>query len=280
VRAPRAGVGRGGGAVSRGPVSVALPAALWGRLGLTEAHRRAALEGLLTWYLALPLAGRADLVRGAWEGDADPYAPGGRAVSAETFAALGTMLGLLVGGLASAVVLILNARSANRQKEEAAAAALKEQEQAGAVGRLERIVERQERDIARREAHDGEQQAVIRRLQELHAQSRERYADLRGRYELVYGYARRQAETMRKAGLTPEPAADLPPPPPAPAADADAGEVRFLVAQTEQSSAVLRSLAPPAAAGAHEAGESTGPARATPGDLPGAPPMSGGAPHA
>jgi hypothetical protein len=155
-------------------------------------------------------------------------------MSAETLTALGVLAGAVVGALAAAAVRLLNASSANKQRE-----------QAGAVAHLEKIVARQEADIARHQAHDAEQQGVILRLQELTAVFRERLAEYRGRYELVYGYARRQAEAMKAAGLHPEPdPGPLPPPRPATDVQAAGEEIDFLVKQAEQSSAILRALGP------------------------------------
>jgi hypothetical protein len=115
-------------------------------------------------------------------------------VNGETMGALG----ILVGAVASALVVVLNARAKNQL-----------QEKEGTIVGYEKICDRQEKQIVRVEAHNAEQQELIHRQQELNTVLRERLANLRGRYELVYDYARRQSESMKRAELPTEPPPEL-----------------------------------------------------------------------
>jgi hypothetical protein len=161
-------------------------------------------------------------------------------VSSEWVAAIATVLTTLVSAGAGAVVLVINARSNNKLKEA-------EQEQKKATQKQDendKLFARYQRDLERREAHADEQQTVIHRLQELNARKREELADLRGRYEIVHGYARRQFDFMRKQGIDPEPPPELPPyTPPADAAD-EARDVAFTVKQVDQSAKILKKTRP------------------------------------
>jgi hypothetical protein len=147
-------------------------------------------------------------------------------VNGETMGALG----ILVGAVASALVVVLNARAKNKL-----------QEKEGTITGYEKIVDRQEREITRRTAHGDEQQELIHRQQELNTVLRERLANLRGRYELVYDYARRQAESMKKAGLPAEPPPEL-------LANmqqeiyAMSADAEFEVRQADQADRVLKAL--------------------------------------
>jgi hypothetical protein len=147
-------------------------------------------------------------------------------VNGETMGALG----ILVGAVASAFVVIINARAKNKL-----------QEKEGTIVGYEKIVDRQEREITRRTAHGDEQQELIHQQQELNTVLRERLANLRGRYELVYDYARRQSESMKKAGLPTEP-----PPEMLPSVQQElhamAADVDFEVKQAEQADKVLKAL--------------------------------------
>jgi predicted RNA-binding protein with RPS1 domain len=172
-------------------------------------------------------------------------------VSSEWVAAIATVLTTLVSAGAGAVVLVINARGNNKLKEaeqeqkKAAQKAKQEQEAAAQKqNEYEKLFARYERDIERREAHADEQQTVVHRLQELNARKREELADLRGRYEIVHGYARRQFDFMRKQGIDPEPPPELPPyTPPADAAD-EAHDVAFTVKQVDQSAKILKRTRP------------------------------------
>jgi hypothetical protein len=115
-------------------------------------------------------------------------------VNGETLGALG----ILIGAVASAFVVIINARAKNKIEEKE-----------GTIRGYEKIVDRQEREITRRTAHGDEQQELIHQQQELNTVLRERLANLRGRYELVYDYARRQSESMKRGGLPTEPPPEL-----------------------------------------------------------------------
>jgi hypothetical protein len=152
-------------------------------------------------------------------------------VGTEALIALGTVLGVLVGAVAAAAVKLIDARAAHKQ-----------QEQASSIAEYQGIVERQEKQVARLEAHAEHQQELIHQLQEANARLRERLGDMRGRYELVYGYARRQAEALRKAGVTPEPAPERPP---EPEAGKSSGDLAFEVRQVEQEAVVLKKTRPP-----------------------------------
>ena len=106
------------------------------------------------------------------------------------------------------------------------------------------IADRQERQIARLEAHADGQRDLIHRFQESNARLRERVAETRGRYELISGYARRQYEFMRKRGVEAEPPPPEPPPTPA-ESQTSSDALDFAVRQAEQSSAVLKKTRPP-----------------------------------
>jgi hypothetical protein len=115
-------------------------------------------------------------------------------VSSEWVAAVG----VLITAAAAALVAFINARAKNKLEEKE-----------GTIRGYEKIVDRQDREIVRHAAHADEQQDLIRRQQEFSATLRERLANLRGRYELVYDYARRQGEAMKRAGLPTEPPPEL-----------------------------------------------------------------------
>jgi hypothetical protein len=147
-------------------------------------------------------------------------------VNAEAMGALG----ILVGAVASALVVIINARAKNKLEEKE-----------GTIRGYEKIVDRQDREITRHAAHGDEQQDLIHRQQEDNTVLRERLANLRGRYDLLYDYARRQSEAMKKAGLPTEPPPELLPDVQrelqAMSADAD-----FEVRQAEQAAATIKAL--------------------------------------
>jgi hypothetical protein len=115
-------------------------------------------------------------------------------VSGELLAAVG----VLITAAAAALVAFINARAKNKLEEKE-----------GTIRGYEKIVDRQDREIARHTAHGDEQQELIHQQQELNTVLRERLANLRGRYELVYDYARRQSESMKRAGLPTEPPPEL-----------------------------------------------------------------------
>jgi hypothetical protein len=147
-------------------------------------------------------------------------------VNGETLGALG----ILIGAVASAFVVIINARAKNKLEE-----------REGTIRGYEKLVDRQDQEIKRHTAHGNEQQDLIKKQQELNTVLRERLANLRGRYELVYDYARRQSESMKKAGLPTEP-----PPEVLPSVQQElhamAADVAFEVKQAEQADKVLKAL--------------------------------------
>jgi hypothetical protein len=147
-------------------------------------------------------------------------------VSGELLAAVA----VVITAAAGAVVAVINARANNKIKEKD-----------GTIVGYEKIVDRQDREITRHTAHGDEQQDLIKKQQELNTVLRERLANLRGRYELVYDYARRQSESMKKAGLPTEP-----PPEMLPSVQQElhamAADVDFEVKQAEQADRVLKAL--------------------------------------
>jgi hypothetical protein len=147
-------------------------------------------------------------------------------VSGEQLAAVA----VVITAVAGAVVAVINARANNKIKEKE-----------GTIVGYEKIVDRQEREITRRTAHGDEQQELIHKQQELNSTLRERLANLRGRYELVYDYARRQAESMKKAGLPAEPPPEL-----LPSVQQElyamSADAEFEVRQADQAQAVLKAL--------------------------------------
>lgn len=151
-------------------------------------------------------------------------------MSSEAIAALSTVITALVSALAGAIVLVLNARSLNRAKE------TNEKQ-----NEYEKIIARYEKDLARREAHGDNQQVVITQLQEANTVLRERVADIRGRYQMVVDYARRQYDYMRQKGLNPELLPDegrkLP-------EVHDEEAIDFNVRQVEQASNLLKKTRP------------------------------------
>jgi hypothetical protein len=147
-------------------------------------------------------------------------------VSGETL----TAVGVLVTAATAALIAFINARAKNKIEEKE-----------GTIRGYEKIVDRQDREIVRRTAHGDEQQDLIRKQLELNTVLRERLANLRGRYDLLYDYSRRQSESMKKAGLPTEP-----PPEMLPNVQQElyamAAETEFEVTQTEQADRVLKAL--------------------------------------
>jgi hypothetical protein len=139
-------------------------------------------------------------------------------------------VGIVITAVAGALVAFINARAKNKLEEKE-----------GTIRGYEKIVDRQDREITRHTAHGDEQQELIRKQQEVATVLRERLANLRGRYELVYDYARRQSESMKKAGLPTEP-----PPEMLPSVQQElhamAADVDFEVKQAEQADKVLKAL--------------------------------------
>jgi hypothetical protein len=141
-----------------------------------------------------------------------------------------TAVGVLVTAATAALIALINARAKNKIEEKE-----------GTIRGYEKICDRQEREITRRTAHGDEQQELIHQQQELNSTLRERLANLRGRYELVYDYARRQAESMKKAGLPAEPPPEL-----LPSVQQElyamSADAEFEVRQADQAQAVLKAL--------------------------------------
>lgn len=162
-------------------------------------------------------------------------------MSSETFATISSLVTALVAAGASAFVLIANARAKNKQEQ-------RSQE----IAEAHSIMDRQEKQIARQEAHINSQQDLIHRLQESNGALRERFADIRGRYELVYNYAKRAYEKLRKVDNN----FDESPPAEAkaivPQDSSDALDVA--VRKTEQASAILKRTRPNPPSSANDEG--------------------------
>ena len=109
--------------------------------------------------------------------------------------ALGTLLGSLLTGFVSGLVVLFNA--VHKARQESRTRHFREQEL---------ILDRQEKQIARLEAQALEQQKVIAHIHDLHADCRSESAQLRLYLSVLLEYIRRQ----QKAGILTEPPPDLP----------------------------------------------------------------------
>lgn len=109
----------------------------------------------------------------------------------QTWAAIGGLIGTAITAAAGGLVVVLNAWWRNRQ-----------QERATQFSEQGRIIDRQEKQIARLEAQVKEQQIAIEKIRDDHRECREESAELR----MFVGLLR---EDMIRAKLQPR---DMPPP--------------------------------------------------------------------
>jgi len=137
--------------------------------------------------------------------------------------ALGSLLGSLATGVISGLVMAFTAFFRVRRER-----------QAQKFSEQEKILDRQEKQIARLEAQAQEQQQVIGHIHGLHAECRAESAQLRLYLGLLLDCARRQYAAMQKAGIASDPPPEVPEALKARPDDAD-----FLAKTTAQNTRLL-----------------------------------------
>lgn len=145
--------------------------------------------------------------------------------------AIGTVVTVLLTGLAGAVVTVLTAIHKNRTEKEARA-----------VDEYKGLVERQEKQIARLELQLDQQQDVIRDLHDEHANCQVAIAEIWG--ELIHSYETvcRHAAVLRELGRDPGPDSPRPTRPPRNASEA----ADFARRTTEQNTRLVKGIDPSA----------------------------------
>lgn len=152
-------------------------------------------------------------------------------MSSEMIAGMSSLITAVVSAAAAAVVLIFNARSNVKQKE----ATTKQNE-------YEKLLARYENDLKRREIHEEHTDEVVDKLKEANAKLRERLVAYESKYIMIYDYASRQYEFMKKQGIQAEapPAREQPPP----AQTTSSDDINFAVRQVAQESSGLKRTRP------------------------------------
>lgn len=151
-------------------------------------------------------------------------------MSSEMIAGMSSLITAVVSAAAAAVVLIFNARSNVKQKE----ATTKQNE-------YEKLLARYENDLKRREIHEEHTDEVVDKLKEANAKLRERLVAYESKYIMIYDYASRQYEFMKKQGIQAEapPARESPP-----AQTTSSDDINFAVRQVAQESSGLKRTRP------------------------------------
>lgn len=135
---------------------------------------------------------------------------------------LGTIIGAAITAVFTGIAMILNAIHKNRQ--ESKTTQFTEQ---GV------IIDRQEKQISRLEAQVLSQQSAIDIIQKQHGECREETAALRLYVTLLYDYAKRQHDSLCKAGIP----SDAPPEMPKSWRQGDV--VDFISRSTQQNTQLL-----------------------------------------
>lgn len=154
-------------------------------------------------------------------------------MSGENIAAISTLVTALVAAFASALVLILNTRAHNKQRE-----------QKDKLDEFERLLERYEKQIARQDVQIENHQSLLQRSLELNALLREKNATIRAKYESLYTYVQRLYVVLDRHHLSVE-KTDLPVNPSASSDEiAQSESVDLDARKVEQASSIIRRLNP------------------------------------